>query len=141
MRKTRSAVKFIVKHTQPYYTITYQRQKLAVKSCKDENGDGQQHVWSALLYWNMVRTRKGVAVVKKGVRDRNIPRLRMRTYHPAVGHTPRTRTFHVQRVLLQLRICSREDDRFEKSWKYMFCQLCAAIYLSHSYVYWCTREM
>ena len=39
----------------------------------------------------------------------------MRTYYPAVGHTPRTRTLHVQRVLLQLRICSREDDRFEKS--------------------------
>ena len=67
--------------------------------------------------------------------------LRMRTYHPAVGHTPRTRTLHVQRVLLQLRICSREDDRFVKYWKYMFCQLCAAMYLSHSYVYWCTREM
>ena len=48
MRKTRSTVKFIVKHTQPYYTITYRRQKLAaveaVKSCKDENGDWQQHV-------------------------------------------------------------------------------------------------
>ena len=26
MRKTRSAVKFIVRHTEPYYTITYQRQ-------------------------------------------------------------------------------------------------------------------
>ena len=46
-RKTRSAVKFIVKHTQPYYTITYRRQKLAaveaVKSYKDGNGDWQQH--------------------------------------------------------------------------------------------------
>ena len=44
MRKTRSAVKFIVKHTQPYYTITYRRPKLAaveaVKSCRDGTATG-----------------------------------------------------------------------------------------------------
>ena len=63
MRKTCSDVKFIVRYTKRYYTITYQDAVKAAKSCKDGKDDWQQHVRSA-LYIHIARTRKGVAVVK-----------------------------------------------------------------------------
>ena len=50
MRKTCSAVKFIVRYAQRYYTITYQRYRRQPKVAKTERGTGNNTCDQRYIY-------------------------------------------------------------------------------------------